>query len=70
VTEWVPRSARISFGLRHLSDSFLEGRVLQKNVLDINMASNLEFWSRNSSGISGKSVSMLSFGNVLPELLV
>ena len=31
VTEWVPGSARILYRPRNLSDSFLEGRVIQKN---------------------------------------
>src|SRR5882724_2941408 len=31
VKEWVPGSARISYGPRNLSDSFFEGRVVRKN---------------------------------------
>ena len=31
VMEWVPGSARISYGPRNLSDSFLEGHVIWKN---------------------------------------
>jgi len=38
--------------------------------LDINVATNLEFQSWKSLGISGSLVLMLSFGNVLSELLV
>ena len=38
--------------------------------LDVHLASNLEFWSQSSSGINRDLVLMLSFGNVLPELLV
>src|SRR5882672_3171863 len=38
--------------------------------LDISVATNLEFQSRKSSGISGSLVSTLSFSNVLPKFLV
>ena len=31
VIEWVPGHARISYGPRNLSESFLEGHVVQKN---------------------------------------
>jgi len=31
VTEWVLGSARILYGPRNLSESFLEGQVVQKN---------------------------------------
>src|SRR5882724_5349949 len=31
VTEWVPGSARISYGPRNLSDSFFKGHVVRKN---------------------------------------
>src|SRR5882672_8659637 len=38
--------------------------------LDISVATNLEFRSRKSSGISGSLVSTLSFSNVLPKFVV
>src|SRR5882672_7167057 len=38
--------------------------------LDISVATNLEFRSRKSSGISGGLVSMLSFSDVLPKFLM
>src|SRR5882724_4406577 len=45
VTEWVPGSARISYGPSNLSESFLEGCVMEELSLDIYVASNLEFQS-------------------------
>src|SRR5467141_1242066 len=38
--------------------------------LDISVATNLEFWSRKSSGISGGLVSTLSFSDVLLKFLM
>ena len=38
--------------------------------LDVCLATNLEFWSQKSLGISRSFVLTLCFGNVLPELLV
>ena len=45
--------------------SLLEELCLEKHV-----ASDLELQSQRLSGISGSLVLMLSFGDVLPELLV
>src|SRR5882672_6180076 len=38
--------------------------------LDVSVATNLEFRSQKSSGISGSLVSTLSFSNVLPKFMV
>ena len=48
------------------------GRLCHKEELSLDecLASNLEFWSQTSSGISGGFVLTLRFGEVLPELLV
>jgi len=43
---------------------------MEELSLDIGMATNLEFQSRKSSGISGSLVSMLSFSNVFPKFLM
>jgi len=43
---------------------------MEELSLDIYLASNLEFQSQKSSGISGSLVSTLSFSNVLSKLLV
>src|SRR5467141_246380 len=42
----------------------------EKLSLDVSVATNLEFRSRKSSGISGSFVSTLSFSDVLPKFLV
>jgi len=44
--EWVLGSARISYGPRNLSDSFLKVMYTEELSLDVNMASNLEFQSQ------------------------
>jgi len=50
---------------------FLGGlSCMEKLSLDIYLASNLEFWSWKLTGIIRNLVSTLSFGNLLPELLV
>src|SRR5882672_3450865 len=45
-------------------------RHTEELSLDISVATNLEFQSRKSSGISGSLVSTLSFSDVLPKFLV
>src|SRR5882672_8393601 len=50
----------------------LLGRLchMEELSLDVGMATNLEFWSWKSLGISRSLVLMLSFSNVLPEFMV
>src|SRR5882672_10327711 len=43
---------------------------MEELSLDVSVATNLEFQSRKSSGISGSLVLMLSFSNVLPKFMV
>src|SRR5882672_11061346 len=43
---------------------------MEELSLDISVATNLEFRSWKSSGISGSLVSTLSFRNVLPKFMV
>src|SRR5882672_8746098 len=43
---------------------------MEELSLDVGVATNLEFWSWKSSGISGSLILTLSFSNVLPKLLM
>jgi len=43
---------------------------MEELSLDVYLASNYEFWGQILLGISRSLVSMLSFSNVLPKLLV
>src|SRR5467141_606767 len=43
---------------------------MEELSLDVSVATNLEFWSQKSSGISGSLVSKLSFSDVLPKFLM
>src|SRR5467141_2863275 len=43
---------------------------MEELSLDVSVATNLEFWSRKLSGISGSLVLTLSFRNVLPKFLM
>jgi len=69
VMEWVLGCARISYGPRNFSASFLEGHSYGRIDLDVCLATDFEFWSRKSSGISGSLVSMLSFSRCAVEVV-
>src|SRR5882672_10943748 len=79
-TETVPKSESDGMGAGSCKD-FIQskefiGKLLGRSChtkelsLDISVATNLEFWSRKSLGISEGLVSTLSFSDVLPKFLV